>query len=123
MSDPDKPKISSTLWRTLIDHDAKRYYFDSVINPSVIWVNLDKVDLKPGAKADETQARGSREPGRLSLLEVRTGLRTKDGRSAGRRYNRCWRAWIVTRDSDGRRSMSKLGRTELHREINLSVRT
>jgi penicillin V acylase-like amidase (Ntn superfamily) len=50
MSDPDKPNISSTLWRTVIDQDAKRYYFDSVINPSVIWVDLDKVDLKPGAK-------------------------------------------------------------------------
>lgn len=24
MSDPDKPNISSTLWRTVIDHDAKR---------------------------------------------------------------------------------------------------
>ena len=29
---------------------ALRYYFDSVINPSVIWVDLDKVDLSPGAK-------------------------------------------------------------------------
>ena len=45
MSDPDKLNISSTLWRTVIDHDAKRYYFDSVINPSVIWVDLDKVDF------------------------------------------------------------------------------
>ena len=50
MSDPDKPNISSTLWRSVIDHDAKRYYFNSVINPSVIWVDLDKVDLSPGAK-------------------------------------------------------------------------
>jgi penicillin V acylase-like amidase (Ntn superfamily) len=50
MSDPDKPNISSTLWRSVIDHDAKRYYFDSVINPSVVWVDLDKVDLSPGAK-------------------------------------------------------------------------
>jgi penicillin V acylase-like amidase (Ntn superfamily) len=50
MSDPDKPKISSTLWRSVIDHDSKRYYFDSVINPSVIWVDLDKVDFGPGAK-------------------------------------------------------------------------
>jgi penicillin V acylase-like amidase (Ntn superfamily) len=50
MSDPDKPNISSTLWRSVIDHDAKRYYFDSVINPSVIWVDLDKVNLNPGAK-------------------------------------------------------------------------
>ncbi len=50
MSDPDKPNISSTLWRSVIDHDTKRYYFDSVINPSVIWVDLDKVNLTPGAK-------------------------------------------------------------------------
>lgn len=26
------------------------YYFDSVINPSVIWVDVDKLDLSPGAK-------------------------------------------------------------------------
>jgi penicillin V acylase-like amidase (Ntn superfamily) len=50
MSDPDKPNISSTLWRTVSDQDAKRYYFDSVLDPSVIWVDLDKVDLSPGAK-------------------------------------------------------------------------
>ncbi len=50
MSDPDKPNISSTLWRTVIDHDTKRYYFDSVINPSVIWVDVEKLDLSPGAK-------------------------------------------------------------------------
>jgi len=55
MSDPDKPNISSTLWRTVIDHDAKRYYFDSVINPSVIWVDLDKVDFSPDAKPMKLQ--------------------------------------------------------------------
>lgn len=50
MSDPDKPNIASTLWRSVVDHDARRYYFDSVINPSVIWVDLDKVDLTPAAQ-------------------------------------------------------------------------
>jgi penicillin V acylase-like amidase (Ntn superfamily) len=50
MSVPDKPNISSTLWRSVIDQEAKRYYFDSVINPSVVWVDLDKVDLSPGAE-------------------------------------------------------------------------
>ncbi|BBC65730.1 hypothetical protein MMRN_26260 [Mycobacterium marinum] len=50
MSDPDKPNIAPTLWRSVVDHDARRYYFDSVINPSVIWVDLDKVDLTPGAQ-------------------------------------------------------------------------
>ena len=50
MTHPDLPNISSTLWRTVFDHDAKRYYFDSAINPSVIWVDIDKVDLNRGAK-------------------------------------------------------------------------
>ena len=50
MTHPDLPNISSTLWRTVFDHDAKRYYFESAINPSVVWVDLDKIDLKRGAK-------------------------------------------------------------------------
>ena len=40
-----------TLWRTVADHDAKTYYFDSAVSPNVFWVDLNKVDLKPGAKA------------------------------------------------------------------------
>ena len=40
-----------TLWRTVADHDAKTYYFDSAISPSVFWIDLNKVDLTPGAKA------------------------------------------------------------------------
>jgi len=40
-----------TLWRSVADQDAKTYYFDSAISPSVFWVDLNKVDLKPGAKA------------------------------------------------------------------------
>jgi len=49
MADPNHPNISSTLWRTVSDHDAKRYYFESAILPAVFWVDLAKVDLKPGA--------------------------------------------------------------------------
>ena len=40
-----------TLWRTVADQDTKTYYFDSALFPSVFWVDLNKVDLKPGAKA------------------------------------------------------------------------
>ena len=50
MEDPDRPNISSTLWRSVIDHDANRYYFESAILPAVFWVDLEKFDLKPGAK-------------------------------------------------------------------------
>jgi len=40
-----------TLWRTVSDHNARTYYFDSAVSPNVFWVDLNKVDLKPGAKA------------------------------------------------------------------------
>lgn len=50
MSDPEKPNISSTLYRIVADSDAKRYYFDNVLDPSVFFVDLSKVDLNQGAK-------------------------------------------------------------------------
>jgi len=63
LSDPEKPNISSTLWRTVIDHDAKRYFFDSVINPSVMWVDLDKLDLSEGAKPARLTLQGFEDAG------------------------------------------------------------
>ncbi|MCX2802199.1 linear amide C-N hydrolase [Microbulbifer thermotolerans] len=50
MSDPNKPNIAPTLWRSVTDHESKRYYFDSVINPVVLWVDLDKLDLSQSGK-------------------------------------------------------------------------
>jgi len=58
MSDPNHPNISSTLWRAVSDHDAKRYYFESAIMPSVFWVDLEKVDLKPGASPMKIDVNG-----------------------------------------------------------------
>jgi len=50
MSDPEKPNISSTLYRIVADSDSKKYYFDNVLDPSVFWVDLAKVDLSEDAK-------------------------------------------------------------------------
>jgi len=49
MADPERPNIASTLWRTVADQDARRYYFESSVQPSVFWVDLDKADLAQGA--------------------------------------------------------------------------
>jgi penicillin V acylase-like amidase (Ntn superfamily) len=49
MSDPDHPNISSTLWRTVADENAKRYFFESAVFPAVFWIDLAKVDLRPDA--------------------------------------------------------------------------
>jgi len=58
MSDPDKPNISSTLYRIVADSDSKRYYFDNVLDPSVFYVDLKKVDLKEGAKSMKLDVMG-----------------------------------------------------------------
>lgn len=48
-SDPSTPNIASTLWRTIADSKARRYYFDSATSPNTFWVDLKDLDLKAGA--------------------------------------------------------------------------
>ncbi|WP_299585057.1 linear amide C-N hydrolase [uncultured Microbulbifer sp.] len=50
MSNPAKPNIASTLWRSVIDQKRMRYYFDSVINPSVVWLDFNNLNFKEGSK-------------------------------------------------------------------------
>lgn len=45
----DEPNISSTRWRTAVDHKALRYFFESALSPSTFWVDVDKLDFSPGA--------------------------------------------------------------------------
>lgn len=58
ISTPDKPNISSTLWRTLSDHKNRRYYFDAVLSPSVFWIDLDKLDFEEGASVRHLPLKG-----------------------------------------------------------------
>ena len=39
-----------TLWRTVADHGAQTYYFESVLMPTVIWADLTKIDFKEGSQ-------------------------------------------------------------------------
>jgi penicillin V acylase-like amidase (Ntn superfamily) len=61
MEDPDHPNISATLWRTIADHSARRYYFESTIQPAVIWVDIDSLDLSEGASPTEVLINGPTE--------------------------------------------------------------
>ena len=45
ISDPDKPNIAATLWRTVLDTKAKRYYFESAYSPAIFWVDIEKLEL------------------------------------------------------------------------------
>lgn len=58
LNDPEKPDVASTIWRTVAESTARRYYFDSAINPYVFWVDLDQVDLAAGAKPQRLSLRG-----------------------------------------------------------------
>ena len=49
ISTPDEPNISSTRWRTVIDHTAKRYFFESALSPNTFWVELRNLDFAEGA--------------------------------------------------------------------------
>jgi choloylglycine hydrolase len=50
IKDPERPNIASTLWRTVADTAAKRYFYENALSPSVFWVDLDKLDLSPAGK-------------------------------------------------------------------------
>lgn len=57
--DPQKPNLASTLWRTMADHSARRYYFEPVTSPSVFWVDLRKLDLSEGAPVKSLAVEGA----------------------------------------------------------------
>lgn len=45
-----EPNVSSTQWRSYANTRDKRYYFDIVTNPGYYYIDLQKIDLKKGAK-------------------------------------------------------------------------
>lgn len=46
----EEPNISSTRWRTVVDHQEQLYFFESAISPNVFWVDLKKIDFSPKAE-------------------------------------------------------------------------
>ena len=46
----DAPNLSTTRWRVVADHKDRRYHVESVLSPSVFWVDLDALDFAEGAE-------------------------------------------------------------------------
>lgn len=44
---PSMPNISSTRWRTVVDHKSLQYFFESAVSPNIFWVDLNKIDFAP----------------------------------------------------------------------------
>lgn len=42
---PGEPNISSTRWRTVVDHARKLYFFESALTPNTFWVDLNGADF------------------------------------------------------------------------------
>lgn len=49
ISVPGQPEISSTQWMSVCDHRDKVYYFQLILSPATVWVDLKKADLSKGA--------------------------------------------------------------------------
>jgi len=45
----NQPNISSTRWRTVVDHKDRLYYFESALSPNAFWVDLNALDFSEGA--------------------------------------------------------------------------
>ncbi len=50
ISTANEPNISSTRWRTVSDQKNLVYYFENVLTPNVVWVDLKKIDFSEKAK-------------------------------------------------------------------------
>ncbi|PXV54114.1 choloylglycine hydrolase [Dyella jiangningensis] len=73
ISTPDQPNLSSTIWHTVADQKNLTYYFDSATTPNTFWVDLHKLDLKPGAPVKKlTMAGGKVFAGEVSAQFVET---------------------------------------------------
>ncbi|MFY1709834.1 linear amide C-N hydrolase [Tritonibacter scottomollicae] len=46
----NQPNLSTTRWRVVADQKDLRYYVESVISPSIFWVDIANLDLSEGAE-------------------------------------------------------------------------
>jgi penicillin V acylase-like amidase (Ntn superfamily) len=49
LNTPEEPNISSTCWRTVVDHKRRLYLFESALTPNTLWVDLKAIDLSPAS--------------------------------------------------------------------------
>ncbi|WP_413558349.1 linear amide C-N hydrolase [Bdellovibrio sp. HCB209] len=47
--DPARPYISTTRWRTVADMTKGIYFYENTLSPSIVWVQLDRLDFKRSA--------------------------------------------------------------------------
>jgi penicillin V acylase-like amidase (Ntn superfamily) len=59
ISTPGQPNIASTIWRTVSDQKNRVYYFENTFSPSVVWVDLKKLDFSAASGVRMIQLSGN----------------------------------------------------------------
>jgi choloylglycine hydrolase len=54
--DPNKPNISTTMWRTIDDQKSLVMFYESTISPNVIWIDMKKFDFAKGSEVKTLSA-------------------------------------------------------------------
>lgn len=57
---PGQPNISSSIWRTVYDHQARILLYDSATSPNAFWVPLADLDFEEGAPVKKLTLAGGR---------------------------------------------------------------
>ncbi|QNI00014.1 linear amide C-N hydrolase [Shewanella algae] len=47
ISTKEQPHLSNTRWRVVADQKNKTYYFENVLTPNVVWVDLMRIKFEP----------------------------------------------------------------------------
>lgn len=58
ISTPSQPNISSTLWRTVADQKNLVYYFEDTFSPSIVWIDLKKIDFSENSGTRKLELQG-----------------------------------------------------------------
>jgi choloylglycine hydrolase len=63
ISTPGQPNIASTIWRTVSDQKNRVYYYEDTFSPSVVWVDLKKLDFSANLGVRMIQLSGNPDVG------------------------------------------------------------
>lgn len=63
LRDPGLPNISSTRWRTVLDSEKRRIFFEAVYSPQIFWVDLDRMPLQAGSSPMQLRLFGTGDQG------------------------------------------------------------
>jgi penicillin V acylase-like amidase (Ntn superfamily) len=59
VSEPGKPNISATIFRTVADLTNGIYYYESTLSPNIVWLDLRKLNLAASAPMKELDLIGN----------------------------------------------------------------